>query len=119
LKINDPQQCDHQNLLNKETKASEQRLDFSKPHVEIICDSCGKTTAELYDNLNWFSPMHKHSQQPHGQQTLYCNACNMFVKPTSFGGEDDLCPYHQRQATDEDGVPYQMYDEFNQDGEEW
>jgi hypothetical protein len=46
--------------------------------------------------------------------------CNIHgsVNGTMWQGEL-VCPYHQRQAVDSEGVPYQMYDEFNQDGEEW
>ena len=68
------------------------------------CTTCG------------FLPFTKVSQQPHGNQTLYCNLCQMYVKPCSFDGEDELCPYHQRVGHGEEGS-YLMYDEFNQDGE--
>ena len=40
------------------------------------------------------------------------------VKSTLWQGEK-VCPYHQRVGYDSEGVPYFMYDEFNQDGEEW
>lgn len=46
--------------------------------------------------------------------------CNIHgeVNGTMWQGEL-VCPYHQRSAVDEDGATYLMYDEFNQDGEEW
>lgn len=94
-KMNDP--CIH---CNRDVKFAEDNQD--RP---LKCEGCG------------FEPWTKVSQQPHGQSTLYCNMCQMYVKPTSFGGEDGICPYHQRSSVDEDGATYQMYDEFDQDGE--
>ena len=64
-----------------------------------------------------YEPLTRKSQQAHGKCTLYCNKCQMFVEPCSFGGQDDLCPYHQQSAVDEDGATYQMYDEMDQNGE--
>ena len=55
--------------------------------------------------------------QPHGDRKTYCQE-HGYVKGTSFGGEDDICPYHQRSYQSEEGT-VRMYDEFNDDGEEW
>ncbi len=64
-----------------------------------------------------YRPLTKKSEQPHGEQTLYCPE-HGYVKRTSFGGVGDLCPYHQRSYQSEEGT-VRMYDEFNDDGEEW
>ena len=60
-----------------------------------------------------YYPFTKKSQQSHGNQTLYCNMCQMYVKPAS---DDGSCPYHQKVMHSEEG-DYYRYDEFNQDGE--
>lgn len=39
------------------------------------------------------------------------------VESTTWEGEQ-VCPWHQRIMQTEEG-PVFMYDEFNQDGEEW
>ncbi len=96
-KMSDP--CIH---CKRVVKFSEDNLD-----CPLKCEGCG------------FLPWTRVSQQPHGKSTLFCNMCQMYVVPTSFGGETDICPYHQRISHSEDGETEFMYDEFNQDGEEW
>ena len=44
--------------------------------------------------------------------------CQGYVIPTSFGGQNDICPYHQRSYQSEEGT-VMMYDEFDQNGEAW
>jgi len=85
---------------------------------DVQCPDCNKSLNDMYDDVNDVDPTSKRSQQPHGSNTMYCGACDMYVTPTSFGGEDELCPYHQRSYQSEEGT-VMMYDEFNQDGEEW
>ena len=95
---------ENQNCIHcQSTVEYEDKLDSWKDKIPKICGKCG------------FLPFTKVSQQPHGNQTLYCNQCQMYVKPTKWENED-VCPYHQRVGTSEDG-PYLMYDEFDQDGE--
>ena len=84
---------------------------------DVQCPDCNKSLNDMYDDVNDINPNRKVSQQPHGKNTHYCNE-HGFVIPTSFGGEDELCPYHQRSHQSEEGT-VMMYDEFNQDGEEW
>jgi len=84
--------------------------------TEWKCSDCGKSGGDMYDDVNDINPNRKVSQQPHGKNTHYCNE-HGFVIPTSFGGEDELCPYHQRTYQGEEGTVF-MHDEFNQDGEE-
>jgi len=89
------------------------------------CMHCGRPV--VFDDVNrhgmprlcecGLEPWTKRSQQPHGDCTMYCNMCEMYVKPTKWDGED-VCPYHQRTMMTEEG-PVSMYEEFNQDGEEW
>ena len=62
-----------------------------------------------------FLPWTKVSQQPHGNQTMYCNRCQMYVKPDTFHGEE-CCPYHQQVVDTEEGPDF-YYDEMDQDGE--
>lgn len=78
-----------------------------------ICSGCNKTNLDLRADPNEIDPSTKVSQQPHGNQTMYCNMCSMYVKPD----QDGDCPYHQKVMVGEEG-PYLKYDEFNQDGEE-
>ena len=85
---------------------------------DVQCPDCNKSLNDMYDDVNDVDPTNKRSQQPHGSNTMYCGACDMYVTPTSFGGESNLCPYHQRSYQSEEGT-VMMYDEFNQDGEEW
>jgi len=82
------------------------------------CWHCGGAVeqADELHSCGWL-PFEKRSQQSHGESTLYCNACQMYVKPVGWEGEQ-VCPYHQRVCHGEEGS-YLMYDEFNQDGEEW
>lgn len=47
---------------------------------------------------------------------IWVNCCQMYVEKSKLIDGD--CPYHQRVMQSEDG-PYLLYDEFNQDGEEW
>ncbi len=75
-------------------------------------------TEDQFSSLTELDPDTLPSQQPYGKRTLFCQT-HGYVEPTSFGGESDLCPYHQRSAVDEDGATYRMYDEFNDEGEEW
>lgn len=83
---------------------------------QIKCPAC----RDIFENLEDFND---HScvsgQSPNmaSDKTMYCNSCQMYVKPTLWYGEK-VCPYHQRTMQTEDGVVF-MYDEFNQDGEEW
>lgn len=44
----------------------------------------------------------------------YCNRCGFETRH-----DDNGCVYHQQTLHDSEGIPYQKYDEFNQDGEEW
>ena len=104
----DPKNCRHLGLTVRNTSTR----TMLKP-----CFNCGKTADQLFENPAWINPLTKVSQQPHGHQILYCNMCEMYVKPTSFDGQNNLCPYHQRLGHSEEG-DYLMYDEFNQDGEE-
>lgn len=83
-----------------------------------ICSVCGKTTQEMFRDVNDIDPTHRVSQQPHGESTLHCNACGRYVTPTNWDGEQ-VCPYHQRTRYSQDGEPIQMWEEFNQDGEEY
>ena len=48
---------------------------------------------------------------------IYCNQHGEVTATIWEGAE--VCPYHQRVGVDSEGVRYLMYDEFNQDGEEW
>ena len=77
----------------------EEKKDSWGDGIPKICSKCG------------FLPFTKVSQQPHGNQTLYCNICQMYVKP-----DEDGCPYHQKVLQSEEG-PYLKYDEFDQNGE--
>ena len=83
--------------------------------MDLKCKDCGKTGNDMYDDVNDINPARRVSQQPHGKSTMYCNQCQAYVCPTSFDGQDELCPYHQRVS----GGGELMYDEFNQDGEAW
>jgi len=84
---------------------------------QIKCGECNKTLEEMYLDEYDIDPTVKTSQQPHSGRTLYCNACQMYVKPTRWDGEE-VCPYHQRVRRTEEGTEF-MYDEFNEDGDEW
>jgi len=86
--------------------------------MEWKCSDCGKTGSDMYDDVNDINPNRRVSQQPHGSSTLYCNMCQGYVIPTSFGGQNDICPYHQRSYQSEEGT-VMMYDEFDQNGEAW
>jgi len=81
------------------------------------CPECNKSLQEMFLDEDDIDPTEKTSQQPHGGRTMYCNACQMYVKPTMWDGEK-VCPYHQRVRQTEDGQEF-MYEEFNQDGDEW
>jgi len=80
--------------------------------------NCGKSGGDMHSDVDDICPTDRVSQQPHGSNTLYCNICQAYVTPTSFGGEYELCPNHQRTYQGEEGTVF-MYEEFNQDGEEW
>lgn len=84
--------------------------------IDRKCTECGKTCGEMFNDLKDIDPTTKVSQQPYGKSTLYCNACQMYVVPTSYAGETDICPYHQRVSYSEDGEVDFMYDEFDQEG---
>lgn len=84
---------------------------------QVKCDECGKTLTEMFFDADDIDPTVKSSQQPREGRTMYCNACQMYVKPTKWDGEE-VCPYHQRVRHTEEGTEF-MYDEFNQDGDEW
>lgn len=47
----------------------------------------------------------------------YCNICDREVRSITWNGEE-VCPYHQRSMQTEEGT-VMLYDEFNEDGEEW
>ena len=47
----------------------------------------------------------------------YCNQCGFETQRVDWHGEQ-VCPYHQHIHYGEEGPEF-MYDEFNQDGEEW
>ena len=94
------------------------QADDEHDSTELKCDLCGKTGSDMFDDLDDINPNRKVSQQPHGSSTLYCNICQRYVTPTSFGGENDICPYHQRSYQSEEGT-VMMYDEFDQNGEAW
>ena len=88
------------------------------PHT--MCERCTVVLAKCSEyqmDPHKTDPTTKPSQQPHGKKTMWCNQCEMYVEPTDFGPEKDVCPYHQRVYQSEEGPVY-MYDEFNQDGEE-
>ena len=48
------------------------------------------------------------------ETTEMCGICGHYTKHDEHG-----CVWHQKTLTTPDGEPYQRYDEFNQDGEEW
>jgi len=81
------------------------------------CPDCNKSLEEMFLDADDIDPTERTSEQPHGGCTLYCNACQMYVKPARWDGEE-VCPYHQRVRQTEEGTVF-MYEEFNQDGEEW
>ena len=85
----------------------------------VQCIHCNKMSSRDQKCKCGLLPEVRVSQQSHGKSTLYCHLCDMFVVPCSFDGQDGLCPYHQRQAVDEDGATYFQWDEFNAEGEEW
>ena len=128
---NDIMYDDDNRTYNEETKEYEIKIDGKiMSHAKMIklwggdsnhewkCEDCGKSGADMYSDVNDIDPTCRVSRQPHGESTMYCNQCECYVKPTSFGGEDDVCPNHQRTYQSEEGTVF-MYDEFNQDGEEW
>lgn len=84
---------------------------------EIRCGECSKTLEQMFLDEDDIDPTEKTSQQPHGRATMYCNACQMYVKPTMWDGEK-VCPYHQRVRQTDEGQVF-MYEEFNEDGDEW
>ncbi len=47
----------------------------------------------------------------------HCNICGFATKRVEWDGQM-VCPYHQHMRQTEEGT-VMMYDEFNQDGEEW
>ena len=94
--INDP--CIHCQSAVKFAKDAKPGWD-----QPLKCETCG------------FEPWTKVSQQPHGDQTMYCNKCQMYVKPDTFHGQE-CCPYHQQVVDTEEGPDY-YYDEMDQDGE--
>jgi len=57
------------------------------------------------------------SMQESNEDFIMCSEHGQ-VKSALWKGEK-VCPYHQRVGYDSEGVPYMMWDEFNQDGEEW
>ncbi len=83
---------------------------------DIPCPDCGRTIAEINRDPKDIDPTSKVSEQPHGNNTHYCNQ-HGYVKPDTWQGET-VCPYHQRVSYGEEGPEF-YYDEFNQDGEEW
>ena len=83
-----------------------------------LCEKCTVVLAKCNEyriDPVKMDPTTKPSQQPHGEQTLWCNQCEMYVAPTDFGPMKDICPYHQQVYQSEEG-PVFMYDEFDQDG---
>ena len=48
----------------------------------------------------------------------YCNQCGYETEWVNWYGEM-VCKYHQHTHRADDGEVIFMYDEFNQDGEEW
>ena len=103
------------------------KWDFSEPMCEnrvktphTMCERCTVVFArcnEYRNDPDKTDPTTKPSQQPHGTQTMYCNKCESYVAPITFGDETDLCPNHQRVYQSEEG-PVFLYEEFDQDGEE-
>ena len=99
--------------------------DWSEPMCEnrvktphTLCERCTRVLAkcaEYWSDPDKLDPTTAPSQQPHGKQTMYCNICNMYVKPTTFLDDEETCPYHQQVRQTEEG-PVFMYDEFDQDG---
>ena len=83
---------------------------------EWKCEDCGKSGGDMWSDVDDIDPTTRVSRQPHGKSTMYCNQCQAYVCPTSFGGDDQVCPYHQCTYQGEEGTVF-MYDEFNQDGE--
>lgn len=47
----------------------------------------------------------------------YCNICQREIVFVEWDSRM-VCPYHQHQKQTEEGI-VQMYDEFNENGEEW
>ena len=48
----------------------------------------------------------------------YCNICGCETNRDDNDVFEGGCPYHQKTITNEEGS-YQVYDEFDQDGEAW
>ena len=128
---NDTMYDDNNRNYNEKTKEYEIKIDGTIVTFDMLrkmwggdsnsewkCKDCGKSGAEMWSDVDDIDPTSRVSQQPHGKSTMYCNQCQAYVVPTSFGGEDDICPYHQRTYQGEEGTVF-MYDEFNQDGEAW
>ena len=96
--------CGHESILHLEDPYDS----------DVKCSDCGKLGVDIYRDVNDIDPRERISQQPHGKCIYYCNACGMYVNPVIFEGQES-CPYHQRVMSDGS----LLYDEFNQDGEEW
>ncbi len=97
-------QEDHRHNVEEEIDGTNERK----------CTDCGKSTFEMWSDVNDIDPTHRVSQQPHGKATMQCNICQMYVAPTMWDGHE-VCPYHQNTMQTEEG-PVRMYDEFDQDG---
>ena len=48
----------------------------------------------------------------------YCGICDCETERDDDDVFEGSCPYHQRTMSNEEGS-YLVYEEFNQDGEEW
>jgi len=120
---------DDNRIYNEETKEYEVKIDGTMCSMTMVrkmwggdsnhewkCEDCGKSGGDMYSDVDDIDPTSRVSQQPHGKSTLYCNQCQAYVCPTSFGGDDQVCPYHQRSYQSEEGT-VMMYEEFDQDGE--
>ena len=103
---NDIMYDDDNRIYNEETKEYEIKIggqmmsykELSKMwsgtgNHEWKCNDCGKSGGDMHSDVGDICPTDRVSQQPHGSNTLYCNICQAYVTPTSFGGEDELCPY--------------------------
>ena len=90
--------------------------DQSISEMDLVCPDCGKRKGDMWDDPKDIDPTCKPSQQPRGDNTYSCNQ-HGYVKPTTWQGES-VCPYHQRVHHGEEGPEF-LWDEFNQDGEEW
>lgn len=103
------EKCEHRKFLDMYDQDMCPTFDFETP-----CPDCGKTQGDIFQDPDDIDPTTRMSQQPHGDHTYYCNACQQMVKPIQFEENEECCPYHQR--TYSDGT--QLYDSEEPD-DDW